>query len=395
MQDSGRSVSEKDLSPQQEAAPPSHRARRVSRGVSGERRVITVLFCDVVSSTAMAERLDPEEWAEIMNEAFQYLTAPISRYEGTVARLMGDGVLAFFGAPVAHEDDPQRAALAALDILGGIKPFCEQMKQEYGLDFNVRVGINTGPVVVGDVGSKVATEYTAMGDAVNVAARMEQSAQTGTVQISAATYNLIAPLFEFESLGEIKVKGKNEPVLAYRVIRPKAAPGRLRGIERLSAPLIGRDSEIGVLRQVLAKLYQGTGGIVCLIGEAGIGKSRLIDEIHAAWESIAGIGAHWIPSHGVSYDTARPYGLFMQRARQIYGIEDNDSLEPVREKVSITPEGFPPQMQTLVVRAVGALLAVGTDSDGPQLQGEALQRELYEGPVTVCGVGLRPSRPQS
>ena len=221
-------------------------------------------------------------------------------------------------------------------------------------------------------------EYTAMGDAINLAARMEQTAQTGTVQISADTYNLIAPLFEFESLGEIEVKGKSDPVPAYRVVAPKSVPGRLRGIEGMSAPLIGRDSEIEVLRQVLAKLCQGSGAIVCLIGEAGIGKSRLIDELRGEWEKIAGSEAPWAVSHGVSYDTTRPYGLFMQRVLQIYGIEDNDSLETVREKVGKTPEGFPPQVHTPVVRAVEALLAVGTDSDRPRLQGEALQRELYE-----------------
>ena len=111
--------------------------------MQGERRVVTVLFCDVADSTAMAERLDPEEWAEIMNEAFRYLTAPVTRYGGNVARLMGDAILAFFGAPVAHEDDPQRATLAALDIVEGIKPFREEMEREYDLDFNVRVPEHT------------------------------------------------------------------------------------------------------------------------------------------------------------------------------------------------------------------------------------------------------------
>ena len=147
--------------------------------MTSERRTLTVLFCDVVSSTAMAEQLDPEEWTEIMNGAFQHLTAPISRYDGTVSRLLGDAVLALFGAPVAHEDDPERAVLAALDMLVGMAPFREQVSREYGMDFDVRIGINTGPVVVGDVGSAAATEYTAMGDAVNVAARMEQTAQPG------------------------------------------------------------------------------------------------------------------------------------------------------------------------------------------------------------------------
>ncbi|MDH3944603.1 MAG: adenylate/guanylate cyclase domain-containing protein, partial [Anaerolineae bacterium] len=172
------------------------KAARAQRAMQGERRVVSILFCDVVGSTAMAEQLDPEDWAEIMDEAFDYLMAPIFRYEGTVARLMGDAVLAFFGAPLAHEDDPQRAVLAGLGILEGIGPFCEQVKKEYGLEFNVRVGINTGPVVVGEIGSDLQMEYTAMGDAVNLAARMEQTASAGTVQISEATYKHIAPIFD-------------------------------------------------------------------------------------------------------------------------------------------------------------------------------------------------------
>ncbi|MEK7326609.1 MAG: adenylate/guanylate cyclase domain-containing protein, partial [Chloroflexota bacterium] len=134
-----------------------------SRNTEGERRVITILFCDVKGSTAMAEKLDPEEWAEIMNGAFERLITPVYRYEGTVARLMGDAILAFFGAPIAHEDDPQRAALAGLGIVEGIQPYREQIKRERGLDFNVRVGINTGLVVVGEVGSDLRVEYTVMG----------------------------------------------------------------------------------------------------------------------------------------------------------------------------------------------------------------------------------------
>ena len=370
-------------------------AARTSGGMQSERRVVTMLFCDVVGSTAAAGTLDPEEWAEVMNRAFEYLITPVYRYEGTLARLMGDAILAFFGAPIAHEDDPQRAVLAGLDIIQGIHPYNEEVKRRWGLDFQVRVGINTGLVVVGEVGSDMYVEYTAMGDAINLAARMEQTAQPGTVQIAADTYRLVAPLFESEDLGGIEVKGKSERVSAYRVIGPKAVPGRLRGIEGLSAPLIGRDSEISVMRQVLEKLGQGSGGIVCLIGEAGIGKSRLLDELHAEWEKIAGNGAPWIVSHGVSYDTTRPYALFIQRVRQMYGVEDNDSLDLVREKIAKTPPRFPPQVHTLVIRAVEELWAVGTDSDGPQLQGEALQHGLYEACHNMWRAAPRLSRPRS
>ncbi|HJX41693.1 MAG TPA: adenylate/guanylate cyclase domain-containing protein, partial [Anaerolineales bacterium] len=163
-------------------------AARAGHSMAGERRVVTMLFCDVKGSTAAAERLDPEDWAEIMNSAFEYLIRPVYRYEGMLARLMGDAVLAFFGAPISHEDDPERAVLAALDIQGGMQPFCRQARERWELDFNVRVGLNTGLVVVGEVGSDLRLEYTAMGDAINLAARMEQTAAPGTVQISEDTY---------------------------------------------------------------------------------------------------------------------------------------------------------------------------------------------------------------
>jgi class 3 adenylate cyclase len=263
-----------------------------------------MLFCDVTGSTAAAERLDPEEWAEIMNGAFEHLISPIYRYEGTLARLMGDAILAFFGAPIAHEDDPQRAVLAGLDIVQGIRAYQAEIKSRWDLDFGVRVGINTGLVIVGEVGSDLRVEYTAMGDAINLAARMEQTAPTGTVQVAADTHNLMAPLFDFESLGGIEVKGKSEPVPAYRVIGPKTVPGRLRGLEGLVSPLVGRDSDIRELRRVLENLQDGRGGLVCLIGEAGIGKTSVLNEAKAQWESIAGKDAPWIEGRGVSYDTS-------------------------------------------------------------------------------------------
>ena len=167
-------------------------AAQAGGGMQGERRrIVTMLFCDVGGSSAAAEKLDPEEWAEIMNGGFEYLITPVCRYEGTLARLMGDAILAFFGAPIAHEDDPHRAVLAGLDIVEGIRSYQEEVKSKWGLDFGVRVGINTGLVVVGEVGSDLRVEYTALGDAINLAARMEQTAQVGTVQISADAYKLV------------------------------------------------------------------------------------------------------------------------------------------------------------------------------------------------------------
>ena len=248
--------------------------------MAGERRVVTMLFCDVKDSTATAERLDPEEWAEIMNGAFEQMIAPVYRYEGTVARLLGDGILAFFGAPIAHEDDPQRAVLAGLDIVAGIEGYSLEIGRRYGLDFNVRVGVNTGRVVVGAVGSDLRLEYTALGDAINVAARMEQSAEPGTIRVAEDTYRHVAPLFEFEDLGGLAVKGKAEPVQSYRVLGKKAEPGRLRGL----AGSANRPSSAGTAScPRWGKPWRSCGwasaGIIFLVGQAGLGKSRLIREI--------------------------------------------------------------------------------------------------------------------
>lgn len=344
----------------------------------GERRVITALFCDVVNSTTLAEELDPEDWTDIMNGAFRHLTAPVHRYEGTVNKLMGDALLAFFGDPVAHEDDPQRAVLAGLAIIESIKNFREEVKRDYGLDFDVRVGINTGPVVVSDVGHPRAVDHTALGDAVNVAARMEQTAAPATVQISADTYRLVAPLFDFEELGPIELKGKKDPVQAYRVLGVKLAPGRLRGLQGVSAPMIGRDLEFERLKQVLSQVRQGRGQIVSLIGEAGLGKSRLVSELHNYWMA-EGQGG-WTPMAGIPYDTSRPFGLFQNMARSFFGIQLEDPPETIHRKVHdyLVSTGASDYQVALCSVAFERVIAAKALHEAPDFPAEVVRKDIYD-----------------
>lgn len=224
---------------------------RARDAMVGERRVITMLFCDIKGSTAAAEKVDPEIWTDIMNGAFEFMIRPIYKYEGLVPRLMGDAILAFFGAPIAHEDDPQRAVLAGLEIQQGIRTYAAEIRHKHGLDFGLWVGLNTGLVVVGEIGSDLRMEYTAIGDSINLAARMEQTATVGTIQISEETYKLVAPFFEIEALGEVEVKGKSLPIKTYRVTGVKSNPGHLRGLEGLSSPLVGREAPLALLKERL------------------------------------------------------------------------------------------------------------------------------------------------
>ena len=362
---------------------PRPAARDAGSIAAGERRVITVLFCDVVGSTSLAGRLDPEEWAEVMNEAFRYMIAPIEEYGGMVARLMGDAVLAFFGAPQAHEDDPQRAVLAGLGIVNGMRPFINQFNQDYGLEFNVRVGINTGPVVVGEIGSGQSGEYTAMGDAINLAARMEQTAAPGTVQISDDTYRLIAPLFDVWDLGGIEVKGKDEPVHAYRVLGLEAQPGRLRGLEGLQAPLIGRQREITRLREILADLHDGRSRICYLIGEAGLGKSRLIAEVRQEWRDqlaatfgdVSPLWRGWTEFVAVSFGASRPYDMLKRQVRHYCSIRETDPPAVIHERLETLIGAYPSALHQRMHRVFGFLLGEGA---GVEFQADAgaFQREL-------------------
>jgi predicted ATPase/class 3 adenylate cyclase len=369
-------------------------AARAHGAMAGERRVITMLFCDVKGSTAAAEQVDPEGWTEIMNGAFERMIAPIYRYEGTVPRLMGDAILAFFGAPIAHEDDPQRAVWAGLDIQAAMQPYAEVLRQQHGVDFGLRVGINTGLVVVGEIGSDLRMEYTALGDAVNLAARMEQTAEPGSVQITEETHKLIAPLFDFESLGGIEVKGKAEPVSAYRVLGRRASPGQLRGLEGLSSPLVGREKPLQILRDRLSALEHGNGSFVTVMGEAGLGKSSLIIEVQKEVEATGAIKAvdgnaqgvrgsesemRWLKGDGMAHARSISYFPWRQIIRRSIGVREDDLPVEVRGKLRNGCDSVGLLAEDLAF--LQAMLAVESDESLKTLedyQGEALVDRMSE-----------------
>jgi class 3 adenylate cyclase/tetratricopeptide (TPR) repeat protein len=351
------------------------------RGSEGERRIVTMLFCDVVGSTAMAERLDPEVWTEIMNEVFELLIAPIHRYEGTLARLMGDAIFAFFGAPKAHEDDPVRAVTAGLDIVEAIDAYRSDHTE---LDLNVRVGINTGPVVVGEVGSEQRLEYTAMGDAVNVAARMEQTADPGTVQITEETARLVGAAFDLGPARSVEVKGKAAPVPSHRVLG-RSHPRR--GVEPVarSAPLVGRDREMETLRRAVDETIDGRGQMVALIGEAGLGKSRLIEETRRYWSTRrpdAALGdtdirRMWEIWQCVSFDRTRPYAQYRRMLAMLAGIADTDPPELVREKLAATVEPESDEWLEPHMRVWRSLFGV-TEPGEELLEGEVFRDAIMD-----------------
>lgn len=321
--------------------------------LTGERKPVTALFADVVGSTALAEAMDPEDWTAVMNEAFDEMSKAVFRYEGTIAQLQGDAMVAFFGAPIAHEDDPDRAVRAALDMVGAIDEFARQLRLSHGIEFRIRAGISSGPVVVGNVGTDLRYEYTALGDAMNVAARMQALAEPGSVLITASTQRLVANAFDAEDLGELSLRGKSEPVHAYRVIRARAIPGRRRGLERvgLESPMVGRDEPLRTLRWLYDSVRSGRGRTAFIIGEPGIGKSRLLAEFRrwvvaaevpgAAADAVAGAAADavagdalagdalagdllpgdvWLEGRCVSYGRNLPYHLLLDLVRSILHI---------------------------------------------------------------------------
>ena len=337
------------------------------RGAAAERRVVTMLFCDLQGSTQLAEQFDPEEWTEIVNGAFEQMVRPIYKYEGTVARLMGDGLLAFFGAPIAHEDDPRRAVLAGLAIIEGIRDWRNGLPPA-ARQLQARVGINTGLVVVGAVGSDLRVEYSAIGDAINLAARMEQTADPGTVRISEDTYRLVDGQFEVEPLGGIALKGKSEPVPAYRVLRRTTGATR-RPVAGLHARLIDRRTEWKTLEDAFDGLNAGRGGIVFLTGDAGLGKTRLIDEAVERLLPMLNPSGRFVDAAAVSYESAQPYAMLLRLLRPALGLMPGDPPERVRERIEA-------QVESAEDARILASLFAAVSSDNGRDGGEVLAPSL-------------------
>lgn len=354
--------------------------RLPERRTSGasERKVVTILFCDVKGSTALAEKVDPEEWTEVIGDAFRVLTPPIQRYGGTVARLLGDAVLAFFGAPAAHEDDPERAMRAGLEMLQATTAYRARLVKERGAAysaFDIRIGINTGDAVIGDIGSGQAIEYTGMGDAVNVAARLQSLAQPGTMLVSEHTLKSAPAVFDWEDAGELDLKGREGKLAGYRVTGLASAATRARRGGQVT-PLIGRSAEIAALRGAVGELRKGGGRIVSIVGDAGLGKTRLIDEVRRGWREGADAGRSWSEARGQSYEQESSYGLFRQHLLSLAGVSEADPPEAIRERVaSLLPEARRSDLRTL--RTLEVFLAVEGAAGGAAPEGEELRAEVH------------------
>ena len=252
--------------------------------LEGERKLVTVLFADVANYTSMAEKLDPEEVHQIMDGCFQILMDEIHRYEGTINQFTGDGVMALFGAPVAHEDHAQRACYAALSIQKAIEEYGNKIGRERGVEFKIRVGLNSGPVIVGSIGDNLRMDYTAVGDTTNLAARIQQAANPGDVWASQETRNIIQDYFHDEMVGEFPLKGKAAHQPLYRMVseRPDVRTRFEAGLVRGITDLVGRRPEMEALRSVFERAKEGEGQVVDVVGEAGVGKSRLVYEFQAS-----------------------------------------------------------------------------------------------------------------
>ena len=298
---------------------PKHLADKIltSRSaIEGERKLVTVLFADVAGFTAISEKLDAEQVHEVMDGCFRILMDEIHRFEGTINQFTGDGVMAIFGAPIAHEDHAQRTCHAALSIQTAIQPYAEKLNADLGIEFRLRMGINSGPVVVGSIGDDLRMDYTAQGDTSNLASRMESHAEPGTALISGNTYRLVKDFFELVSKGKLQVKGKEASVEAYRVVGPGEVVTRIgasaaKGLTRF----VGRTPELGLLKEAFTKARSGQGQVVGVVGEAGVGKSRLLLELRNVLPKKE---CTYLEGHCLHYGGAMPYLPILDVFRSCY-----------------------------------------------------------------------------
>jgi class 3 adenylate cyclase len=314
---------------------PKHLAERILTSkatLEGERKQVTVLFADLKRSTELLADRDPEEAREILDPVLERMMEAVHRYEGTVNQVMGDGIMALFGAPVAREDHTVRACYAALDLQRAMRRLTEELRRAHGVTVEVRVGLNSGEVVVRTISSDLHMDYTAVGQATHLAARMEQLASPGTTLLTADTLRLAEGYVEVKPLGALPVKGLPTPVEAYELTgggprRSRLSAAVARGLTRF----VGRDAELEQLREVLGRTASGHGQVVAIVGEPGVGKSRLV------WEVTHSHRTHgWLILEGasVSYGKATPHLPVASLLRGYFQIGDRDEPRAIREKVT-------------------------------------------------------------
>jgi class 3 adenylate cyclase len=292
--------------------------------VGDELRTVTAVFADVVGSTALGERLAPDEVKTLIGECVTRVARAVEQFGGTIQAYMGDGIAAYFGLPSAHEDDPERAAHAALRILEVVAEYAADIAAAWGVtDFNVRIGINSGQTAVGVVGG-VAQQQVALGDATNVAARLQAIAAPGAAVVGESTARQLAHHFLLESLGEVEVKGRTQPVAAWRLVRFQEY-----GRAPAPTPLVGRESEAALLRAAVDDLANGRGQVLLLVGDSGFGKSRLLTEL----ETIAGDRVLWLEGHCRSYAGELLYWPFVEALRRWIGVVAGEAEISVRTKL--------------------------------------------------------------
>ncbi len=371
-----------------QAYTPKHLAEKIltSRdAIEGERKQVTVLFCDIADSSQLAERLDPEAMHQLMDRALRLMAEAVHRYEGTVNQFLGDGLMALFGAPVALEDHALRAVQAALTIQETFGGFSRQLTEERGVTLRLRQGLNTGIVVVGRIGDDLRMDYTAVGDTTHLAARVQGLAEPGTILVTEATHRLVSGYVRSQALGPVAVKGRTEPAEVHRIVGRQQSRTRLevsaqRGLTRL----VGRERELGVLHDCLSRVKAGRSQAVGIVGEAGVGRSRLLYEFRKSLEDER---ITWLEGHCVAYGQTTPYLPILEILRANFQIEEGDNSLQIEEKLRRGVHGLDPGLEGVLPFLHALFDSPGADETLKDFEPKARRQKTFEAIRTLAAAG--------